>query len=263
MRYFLHIAYKGTKYRGWQRQSNVISVQEVIEQKLKDIFKETIIVYGCGRTDAGVHASQYILHINLETELEFDLLFRLNKHLPDDILVYDVIPVQDDQHARYDANFRTYDYFIHLKQDPFLHPVSSHYDLESLDIEKMKKAVALLSKYDNYWSFCKTPEAHNHTLCTVTEAKLLISPDQNRLQLNITANRFLKSMIRLLVENIIRIGTGEVTLTEFENALKIQSDSVSRKPAPPNGLYLSKIEYPYLSLPSKSSIVHLLNTDLK
>lgn len=262
MRYFLHIAYQGTKYRGWQRQTNVISVQQVIEEKLKDIFKETVVVYGCGRTDAGVHASQYILHINLEKPLEFDLLFRMNKHLPDDILVFDVIPVQNDQHARYDANFRTYDYFIHLNLDPFLHPISSYYEVEKLDTVKMKEAVALLTKYDNYWSFCKTPEAHNHTLCTVSKAQLLVSKDGKRLQLNITANRFLKSMIRLIVENLMNIGTGEVSFSNFEKALKEQADTVSRKPAPSNGLYLSKIEYPYLSLPSKASVVQLLNKDL-
>ena len=128
MIYFLHIAYDGSQYRGWQYQPDVTSVQEVIEEKMKKIFKKNITVFGCGRTDAEVHASQYILHIELSEPLDFDLKFRLNKNLPDDISVYDVLPMQDDQHARYDAISRSYDYYIHLYKDPLLSKYSSYYD---------------------------------------------------------------------------------------------------------------------------------------
>lgn len=262
MRYFLHVAYDGSKYRGWQRQSNVITVQEVIEDKLQRIFKKNITVYGCGRTDAGVHASQYPLHINLDDTLNFDLKFIINKHLPEGIVVYDVIPVEPKQHARYDAKWRTYDYFIHLYEDPVLCKYSSYYALKNLDLSSMKKAVELLPKYQNYRAFCKRPDLHNHTHCDVQFAKLYCSENGERIRFSITANRFLRGMIRITVMFLLKVGTGELSLNEFENILANQIDIPSKEPALPNGLYLSKVEYPFLELPLQQDITSLLKADL-
>jgi len=121
MRYFLHLGFDGSNYRGWQKQKNTLNtVQEVIEQALSQLFKKSVSAYGCGRTDAGVHASQYVIQINLEKAPTFDLKYRLNKNLPEGIAIYEVIEVRTDQHCRYDAVARTYDYFIHWKKDPML-----------------------------------------------------------------------------------------------------------------------------------------------
>mgnify|MGYP006155305183 CR=1 FL=1 len=133
MRYFLHIAFDGSKYRGWQRQPEVKSVQETIEKGLSKIFKQKIGISGCGRTDAGVHASQFFFHFDWDTSIEFDLKFILNKNLPKDIAIHDVIPVEKKQHTRFDAASRTYDYFIHFDKDPVLDSFSTLYQNEKLD----------------------------------------------------------------------------------------------------------------------------------
>ncbi len=262
MRYFLHVAFDGSKYRGWQRQSNVITVQEVIEDKLKRIFKKKITVYGCGRTDTGVHASQYPLHINIDVPFEFDLKFIINKHLPEGIVVYDIIEVEPTQHARYDAKWRTYDYFIHLYEDPILCKYSSYYNLENLDLDAMSAAASILPLYQNYRAFCKRPDLHNHTHCDVKFAQLYFSQDQKRIRFCITANRFLRGMIRITVTFLLKVGTGEISVNAFEKILANQVNIHSKEPALPNGLYLSKVEYPFLTLPYKNDITSLLKADL-
>src|SRR5690606_28072877 len=134
IRYFIHLGFDGSSYSGWQRQKNTTNtVQEVIEQTLFQIFKQKITVYGCGRTDAGVHASQYVIHIDLDAVPEFDLKFRMNKLLPDNIVVFEIIEVNENQHCRYDAVARTYDYFIHWKKDPVLINYSAFYEDLTLD----------------------------------------------------------------------------------------------------------------------------------
>lgn len=263
MRYLIHIGYDGSDYSGWQFQPNAESVQGVIEEKLKAIFKVDISVVGCGRTDAGVHASQYALHFNLADALDFDLKFRLNKHLPNSIVVYDVIELNRDQHTRFDAVSRTYDYFIHLYKDPILHQYSSFYELPNLDFEAMKKAVALLPLYTDFKAVCKQPNIYKHTLCTVTHAQLFVHSNQQRLRFTITANRFLRGMVRILVSFLLKVGSGEMTLERFEEILKDQLDVPEKAPAHSNGLYLSKIEYPYLELAEQDDICRLLKENFE
>ncbi|MFT4899216.1 MAG: tRNA pseudouridine38-40 synthase [Flavobacteriales bacterium] len=262
MRYFLHIAYDGHDYKGWQFQPNVKSVQGTIEKKLQLIFKRYVAVNGCGRTDSGVHSSQYFFHIELDSTLNFDLKFRLNKHLPSDILIHEVIPVTDTQHARYDAKSRTYDYFIHLNPDPVLTNYSSFYPLEGLNFEAMQTAAAILPLHENYRAMCKQPDKHNHTLCKISFAKLYVNPEQSRLRLNISANRFLRGMIRLIVDFLLQVGKGEMTIEQFEEILTDQPNNHLIKPALPNGLYLSKIEYPYLNTAPKPNFTDFLKIGL-
>lgn len=263
MIYFLHIGYDGSNYRGWQYQSNVPSVQEVIENVLKRIFKRDMTVYGCGRTDAGVHASQYILHIEIPKRINYDLKFRLNKNLPDDIAVYDVLEMEEGQHARYDATSRTYDYYIHLYKDALLSDYSSYYELEGLDFDVMKKAALLFSKYDDFAAVCKQPHLYKHTLCKVTEAKLYVDEEQQRLRFTITSDRFLRGMIRLSVTFLLKVGTGEYSLEEFEYILANQIQVPEKEAVLPNGLYLSRIQYPYLNLPTRISFCNMLKVGLE
>ena len=263
MRYFLHIGYHGKNYHGWQRQPNAITVQGTLEDKLYAIFKTDISVFGCGRTDTGVHASQYMLHVTIESDFNFDLKFRLNKHLPNDIVVYDIFPVEERQHARYDATSRTYDYFLHLYKDPVLGDYSSYYELENLNIERMKKAVALIPLYDNFEAVCKQPHLHNHTICHISCATLFVDNTKQRFRFTITANRFLRGMIRLLVSFLLKVGTGELSLNDFEKILSEQLTIPDKKPAFANGLYLSKVTYPYITVTTPSSITDFLKVGLK
>lgn len=262
MKYFLHIAYDGCNYSGWQRQPDVATVQQTIEEKLKAIFKTFVTVFGCGRTDAGVHASQYVLHINLEEELKFDLKFRLNKHLPKDIRVYDVFPMEPKQHAMYDAVSRTYDYFIHLEEDPVLHQFSSFYEESNLDFEAMKKAVSLLPLHQEYRSFCKQPDVYKHTLCKVSDAQLFVNQEQTRIRLSISSNRFIRGMIRFIVAYVLQVGRKELTVDQFEQLLTNELEFKEKLPAYPNGLFLSRVVYPYLKIPQRSDITGLLKVGL-
>lgn len=259
MRYFLHIAYDGSNYHGWQCQKNVISVQERIESVLAEIFKTPITVYGCGRTDAGVHSSQYFFHIVLNQVLDFDLKFRLNKRLPADISVFEVLEMEPKQHARLDATSRTYNYYIHRNKDPFLAAYSTFIEEENLDLEAMQKAASLLVNYSEFKLFCKKPHLVNNTICKLTHSSLSVSNDKQRLRFTITSNRFLYGMIRHIVFHLIQIGIGKMTLEAFQKLLDDEVDLEEKHLAPPKGLFLSKIEYPYLQAESKSPIIKLLN----
>lgn len=262
MNYFLHIAYDGSKYRGWQRQPKARSVQETIEKALQKIFNTEITVYGCGRTDAGVHASQYFIHIKLDEAVNFDLKFRLNKNLPDDISVFDILSMDETQHCRYDAISRTYDYFIHLEKEPVLTRYSSFYEFRNLDLLAMQEATRLLTQYDDFKAICKQPDFYKHTRCTVTHAHLYVNANETRLCFNITANRFLRGMVRLCIYYLLEIGKGKLSVARFEQQLASMTTTKDLKPALPNGLHLSKVVYPYLDMPLRSSsICALLKQD--
>jgi len=248
LKHFFHIGYHGYHYRGWQRQDGIITVQEVIETSLSKILKRPVTIYGCGRTDARVSANQYFFHIEEKLELDYDLAFRLNKVLPDDIAVFDILPMANDCHARYDAEQRTYDYFIHTYKDPFLSKTSSFYQMERLDIPKMRMAVELLTKYNEYYGFCRSPEKNESTICNVSSAKFFVDSSGDKYRFQVTANRFLKSMIRILVGKILEIGRGEFSLEEFESCFIDRRTPSTIIPAHPQGLYLSKVTYPYLDL---------------
>lgn len=248
MTYFLHLAFDGSNYRGWQIQPNVSSVQQAIEKALTQIFKTPIAVHGCGRTDARVHASQYFLHFKTDKKVDFDLKYRLNQTLSIRIVIFDVLEMADTQHARFEANSRTYDYFMHFEKSPFLTKYSSFYELENLDIAAMQQAVQLLSQHSDFKSFCTRPDAHNHTICHITNVLLFFNANQKRLRFTITANRFLQRMVRLCMAYLLDVGTGDLSLATFEKMLSEQLE-LPKKPARPHGLYLSKVEYPYLNLP--------------
>lgn len=253
MRYFVHIAYKGTKYFGWQRQPDKLSVQEVLENCISRIFKFPVVISGCGRTDSGVHASQYFFHMDIEKAWDFDLFFRLNRILPDDIALFDIIPMDGLPHARFDAIQRVYDFFIHTYKDPFLSGSSSLYLRNGFDLPEMKKAVALLPRYDDYRAFCKSPDKNEHTICHVSAASLYTSSSGNRIRFRISSNRFLGRMIRILVRKLIEIGDGKLSVEEFESHLISKQIPATILPAHPQGLYLSKVTYPYLDLEPKAT----------
>lgn len=250
MRYFFHIGYHGTRYNGWQKHPGANTVQQVIETALSRLLKVEVAIIGCGRTDALVHASQYFFHTDIEKEWDFDLFFRLNKILPDDIAVFEIIPMQGQPHARFDAVKRTYDYFIHTYKDPFLSSFSSLYLAQNLDLDKMKAAAALLSLYKDYRGLCKGPDRIEHTICYVSSASFFMDAYGDRLRFQITANRFLSKMVRIIVGRLLEIGRGEMSVDEFEFYLSNKQTPKVIIPAHPQGLYLSKVTYPYLDIHS-------------
>ncbi|RYE31815.1 MAG: tRNA pseudouridine(38-40) synthase TruA [Sphingobacteriaceae bacterium] len=250
MRYFFHIAYLGTAYSGWQKHPNTNTVQQVIETKLAQVLKSEIAINGCGRTDAGVHASQFFFHADLEIFDVETLLFRINKALPADISVFDIIPAGEKAHARFDAYLRTYDYFIHTYKNPYISNTSSFYRLKNLNLEQMQRALQLLLLYDDYKAFCTSPAKYEHTICKVSDVKLYLDQSEKHLQIQVSANRFLSKMIRIIVGKLLKIGTGELSLDEFEFYLSKGITPAILDLAYPQGLHLSKINYPYLNLPN-------------
>lgn len=263
MNYFVHIAFDGSNYSGWQRQANVLTVQELIESKLAIMFKRPITIFGCGRTDTGVHASQYVFHFTLKEEVDFDLVFRLNKHLPNSIVAYESFMLNEECHARYGAKQRTYDYFFHTATDPVLHKYSTQIDVKNLNVKSMQEAARMLTSVKDFKAVCRQPELHNNTICSVSFSELFVNESQDRFQFKITANRFLRSMIRLIVMYLLKVGRNELSVNEFESILVNQIHAPENRPAPPNGLFLSKIEYPFLKLTPQKDISSLLRVGLE
>lgn len=254
LRYFFHCAYKGGSYHGWQRQPDVLGVQQVLEENLSKVLKRRIICLGCGRTDAGVHASQYFFHIDIAASLPSDLLFILNKLLPNDISIFDIIHVPNAQHAQFGATSRTYDYLIHQTKDPFLQEISAHYNCQDWDFESMQQALDLLPQYEDFRAFCKTPDRHDSTLCDIHSVAMYTYEAGKKVRFQFTAKGFLKGMIRLLVGSLIAIGKGEMSVAEWEDCLKTGVRPRTFKSAYPQGLYLSKIDYPFLNISPKGHL---------
>lgn len=252
MRYFFHIAYLGTAYSGWQKHPDSYTVQQVLETKLAQVLKFSVPINGCGRTDAGVHASQFFFHADLEISNTEELLFRLNKALPADISVFDIIPTESKPHARFDAYSRTYNYHIHTYKNPFSSTTSSFYPLKNLQTELVEKALQLLLLYDDYHAFCTTPAKYAHTICKVSSVSFMMDASEKQVQIQVSANRFLSKMIRIIVGKLIKIGTGSMSLDEFEHYLISKTTPAILDLAYPQGLHLSKVKYPFLDLPNKT-----------
>lgn len=208
---------------------------------------------GCGRTDTQVHASQYFFHLEVLKPWNFDLLYRLNRLLPPDIAVFEIIPVEDNQHARFDAMQRTYNYFLHTYKDPFLSGNSALYVEPNLRLDEMNKAVQILTKYNDFRAFCRTPDSYKHTICNLSSATLFTDAKGDRIRFQISANRFLAHMVRLIMGSLLDIGRGKWRVEDFENCFVTHSLPGFIKPAYPQGLYLSKVQYRYLNIPARTT----------
>jgi tRNA pseudouridine38-40 synthase len=258
LRYFFHIAYNGFNYRGFQKLPQAKNVQFIIEALLSQVLKTNLTIVGCGRTDAQVHASQFFFHVDIDEAWDYDLIFRLNKNLPPDIAIFDIVPMDGVPHARFDAISRTYNYFIHTYKDPFLSTISSLYLGKHLNLQEMKRAVSLLPRYDDYLPFCKNASAHRTTICKVTSAQLYVDQRGDNIRFEISANRFLSGMIRIIVQKLLLIGRGELTVDEFEQHLISKETPKDIKGAYPQGLYLSQVKYPFLEMPSRSELFNTM-----
>ena len=266
-RYFIYLGFDGTNYHGWQIQPNGISVQECLQKGLSTLLRTETEVVGAGRTDAGVHARRMVAHFDYEGTVDVqDLAYKLNRILPRDIAVYEVRAVDNDLHARFSATSRTYHYYIHQQKDPFLR----HYSCElryPLDFEAMNEAASHLLQVEDFGAFCKSGSDVKTTLCNVTEAKWeapsnlplegeAISPlAPCSLPLGpwcfvITANRFLRNMVRAVVGTLIEVGRHRMTLDEFDAVIRTGKRTEAGESMPGHALFLWNVAY--LQPPSRT-----------
>jgi tRNA pseudouridine38-40 synthase len=247
VRYFAELAYKGTHYFGWQRQPDRISIQETVEDAFSTILRTPIEVVGCGRTDTGVHAGQYFMHYDFEGEYPDNFLVRINKFLPRDIAIRRLIEVHPDAHARYDAVLRSYVYHIHFRKDPFLSGLSYHYPYSSfLDIGKLQEAAGLLLRYEEFFPFCKSDTDVKTMRCALKRSEWVYSADEERLAFHISADRFLRGMVRLIVGMCLTVARGHTPIEVVKEALDEQKMLPKAWSVPPEGLFLSEVKYPFV-----------------
>ncbi|MBL7777808.1 MAG: tRNA pseudouridine synthase A [Chitinophagales bacterium] len=273
MRYFLHLCYDGTHYCGWQVQLNAPSVQQTINEALQKLLRHKIASMGCGRTDTGVHAKDFYMHFDTpepiaDTE---NLLFRLNCMLPQDITIFSILPVAEKAHTRFDATLRTYEYYVHFDKSPFINRFSFYQGFYKIDWNKVIEATSFLKNIEDFTSLCLPSDDFKTNICRISEMKWQVLPSHHLVlepysenqhypgltsatapktgelfRFTVTSNRFLRGMIRKIVGTVLMVGKGKLSLEEFKETVSQQKEFRIHHLAPPNGLFLSKIVYPYI-----------------
>jgi len=241
LRYFIELSYNGKNYHGWQIQPDVISVQEKLNSALSIILQKKIEVVGAGRTDTGVHASQMFAHFDVDSELKGDYVFKLNSILPDDIVVYKLFLVDDEKHVRFDAVSRSYEYKIWLGRNPFLLDVTWQIHSQNLDINLMNEAASLLLEYEDFQTFSKVKTDVYTFNCNVTQA--VWKKNINELTFYISANRFLRNMVRSIVGTLLDVGLGKLSLDDFRMIIESKNRGNAGLSVPAKGLFLTQIKY--------------------
>lgn len=243
-RYFLEIAYDGANFHGWQIQKNAITVQEELQTVMSVLLGGNVETLGCGRTDTGVHAKQFYVHFDYENEIDKDeFIYKLNRMLPSSIAVFNLLKVHHDAHARFDAVSRTYNYFYHYKKDPF-NDKYSVFIFPELDMNRMNEAASLLLKYDDFTSFSKLHSDNKTNLCKVIEA--IWKRENHQLIFTITADRFLRNMVRAIVGTLILVGKHKITIDDFKNIIESKDRGEAGESVPAHGLFLAKVNYPFI-----------------
>lgn len=241
MRYFIELSYNGKNYHGWQIQPDAISVQEKLNDALSTIFQEKIEVVGAGRTDSGVHASQMFAHFDIEKELEKEVVFRINSILPNDIAVSEVFLVNNEKHARFDATSRSYEYKIWLGRNPFLLDFSWQIHSQKPNVDLMNKAAKLLLEYTDFQTFSKVKTEVYTFNCDITEAFWI--QNKNELIFHISANRFLRNMVRAIVGTLLDVGLGKISIEDFQQIIESKNRANAGLSVPAKGLFLTNIKY--------------------
>lgn len=239
-RFVLNLAYNGTRYHGWQIQNNAPTVQSEINRAINLIFQSEIQTIGCGRTDTGVHARDFYMHFDYEGELPSNFTIRINKLLSADISVFDVYRAPNNFNARFDALNRQYEYVISKVPNPFEQHL---YWLmkRPLDLSIMNKACEILMNHTDFESFSKIHTEVNNFKCTIYEATW--EQKGEKIFFRITANRFLRNMVRAIVGTLINVGLNKIDLIEFENIIKAKKRSEAGESVPACGLFLNKVNY--------------------
>ena len=250
MRYFITLSYDGSAYHGWQIQPNGTSVQETLQQALSTLLRTSIEVVGAGRTDAGVHATMMVAHFDFPASEDeicavpldcAQLTYKLNKILPPDIAVQQVRPVADDMHARFNATLRTYHYFVHLRKNPFRRRYSWQL-YGDIDFQRMNEAASALLEYRDFTSFSKVNTDTKTNECIITEAHWdELEPGVWRF--TISANRFLRNMVRAIVGTLIEVGRGKLSIEDFRQVIEQKDRCSAGESVPGNALFLVDIKY--------------------
>ena len=241
MRYFIEISYQGKNYHGWQSQPDANSIQEEINKAISIVLQEKIIVLGAGRTDTGVHATQMFAHFDTNQELDENYIFKFNSVLPEDIVIHKIEKVAEDKHARFDALSRSYEYKIWLGRNPFLLDSTWQIHHQQLDINAMNEAAMMLLEYENFQAFSKVRTEVKTFNCNVTEAKWV--QNENELTFHISANRFLRNMVRAIVGTLVDVGKHKISIDDFRNVILSRDRANAGLSVPAKGLYLTEITY--------------------
>ncbi len=244
-RYFIRLAYNGTRYNGWQIQDNATTVQALVNDALSKIFRHEINVVGCGRTDTGVHARDFYIHFDLPYIIGIEegqaYLKKFNGFLPPDISMYEIILVKEDAHTRFDAIARTYQYFISREKDPFNQDFS-WFVYGDIDIDKLNEAANILFDYTDFTSFSKVNTDTKTNNCKVQFAHW--EEKDNMLIFTITADRFLRNMVRAIVGTLLDVGRGKNDIAGLKNIIESKNRSNAGYSVPAKGLFLTKVKYP-------------------
>lgn len=263
-RYFIHLAYNGAAYNGWQTQPGLPTVQQTLEKTLSTLLRQHIAVVGCGRTDTGVHASDFYAHFSItyqshllakENELDVNnspilieeeqrlrqLVFKLNNMLPPDIVIYDIFPVADNAHARFDAVARTYQYHVSDRRLPFRQGQYCRIWFKP-DIDKMNEAAKVLMEYDDFTSFAKLHTQVKTNICYLTRADW--AEDEDGWVFTIRSNRFLRNMVRSVTGTLLDVGRGKLSIDGLREIIEKKDRCAAGVSMPACGLFLTKVEYP-------------------
>lgn len=242
MRYFLKFAYKGTHYHGWQVQPNDVSVQSVMTEKISMVLRSPVELVGAGRTDAGVHARCMYAHFDIDKEIIDPPLIvnKLNALLPPDIAIYDLYRVDDDMHARFSAKYRTYRYYVSTRKSPFNHEFAARFTFP-LNVEKMNEAAGKLLEYTDFTSFSKLHTDAKTNDCDVSFAQW--EKHDDCLVFTITANRFLRNMVRAVVGTLVEVGKGKLTVGQFCEIIEKKDRCAAGMSVPAQGLFLEDVGY--------------------
>lgn len=242
MRFFIDISYKGTAYHGWQEQNNAITVQQVIHEKLSQLLRTETKCVGSGRTDTGVHAKQQVIHFDTEEAIDQErFLYKLNAVLPADIAANEIMNVSEEAHARFDATKRSYQYFLHTKKTPFKKD-QSYFFPHALDLQKIEEGCQIFKHWTDFESFSKVKTEVNHFDCEIFEIEWQTAP--GGYIFFVSANRFLRGMVRAMVGTLLDIGTGKLSPSQLVTILEQKDRRAASRSVPPQGLFLSSVIYP-------------------
>ena len=242
-RWRLDLCFDGTRYHGWQRQPNAISVQQTTEEALSTILQQPVSITGAGRTDTGVHARLMPTHFDSNINMSAEqLAYKLNRILPDDIAALQAQQVSDQWHARFSATQRTYHYYVHLGKKPFLRYTSLQLH-HPLDMNAMNEAAATLLETHDFAAFCKSGSDVRTTLCDVKEAKW-INTGNKTWYFRISADRFLRNMVRAIVGTLVDVGRGKTTLQQFNDIINGHQRTQAGDSMPAHALCLESVDYP-------------------
>ena len=244
MRYFIEFAYDGSSFFGYQNQPNEISVQEELEKALSTILREPIKTTGAGRTDTGVHAKKMFAHFETEQKLDENLVYKLNSFLSENISIKQIFKVPADMHARFSATFRTYEYYISTEKNPFtVNSAWQTWRQKPLNIDAMNEACKILFEYDDFTSFAKLHTDNKTNICKIYKAEW--EQLGNQLKFTISADRFLRNMVRAIVGTMVEIGTGKFQPNDLRKIIEDKYRNSAGVSAPAQGLFLVDVRYEF------------------